>query len=227
MFGFQVHPAASPAVSPRRFYHRWVAACTGGELIGIGVATAAALLVNAWLGEPQSLASRLGVLALFAMVGLVEGGALAWLEWRVLRTRLPRLPARQWVGVTAAVAIIGWIVGMTPSLFVNGAEAAPAEPPLARILLMAAMAGGAAGLCFGAAQWLVLRRYAERAHRWIWIHLPAWALAMAAIFLGAALPGSDWEAWMIGVSGVAGGALGGSLLGVVTGVVAESLMPCT
>jgi NAD(P)-dependent dehydrogenase (short-subunit alcohol dehydrogenase family) len=93
------------------------------------------------------------------------------------------------------------------------------------VLLLAATAGGAAGLCFGAAQWFVLRRHAERAHRWIWIHVPGWALGMAGIFLGASVPSADWPSWAIAVSGASGGALGGLLLGAVTGVVAQRLTP--
>lgn len=61
---------------------------------GIGVATGAALAVNALIGEPQSNRARLVTLVTFAVVGAVEGTALAGLEWRVLRDRLPRLRAR-------------------------------------------------------------------------------------------------------------------------------------
>ncbi|MGB7218173.1 MAG: SDR family NAD(P)-dependent oxidoreductase [Vicinamibacterales bacterium] len=209
------------------FYRRWIVACAAGELIGIGAAAGAALVVNALLGEPQSLGSRLAVLLVFATVGVVEGGALAAFQWRVLRARLPRLRAAEWVGVTVALAVAGWLVGMTPSLFINVNQgAAPQdEPGLAFVLLIAALAGAGAGLCFGAAQWFILRRHAERASRWMWIHVPAWALAMSAIFLGASLPDAGSSAWFIALSGVAGGVLGGVLLGAITGLVARELQP--
>jgi hypothetical protein len=207
------------------FYRRWVAACAAGELIGIGTATVAAIALNSLFGEPQSLSARLALLAAFAVVGAVEGGALAYLQWRVLRSRLPRLRAAEWIGATVAVAVAGWIAGMTPSLFVAQSPAPSGEPGLAFILALAAAAGGAAGLCFGAAQWFVLRRYASHASRWIWIHLPAWALAMAAIFLGATIPDAEWTPWAIGIAGAIGGILGGVLLGVVTGLVARELSP--
>jgi hypothetical protein len=208
------------------FYQRWIVACAAGELIGIGVATGAAVVLNALVGEPESTSARLWALALFSVVGAVEGGALAGLQWRVLRSRLPRVSASKWVGVTVAIAVAGWILGMTPSLFGTDATSAPAEePPLVAILLLAAAAGGGAGLCFGVAQWLVLRQHAQRAARWIWIHAPAWALAMSAIFLGAALPSAGSPAWLIAVTGVLGGVLGGLLLGAITGLVARSLQP--
>jgi len=207
------------------FYRRWIVACAAGELVGIGAAAGVALAINALIGEPQSLGSRLLTLATFAAVGAVEGTALAGFQWRVLRTRLPRLRAGEWVGVTVALAVAAWIAGMTPSLFINHEATVQEEPGLGVVLLMAALAGAGAGLCFGAAQWFILRRHAERAHRWIWIHVPAWALAMAAIFLGASLPVPGSSGWFIALTGAAGGVLGGLLLGAVTGLVARNLRP--
>jgi len=225
LFRPRAHRHAGPS-----FYGRWVGACTAGELVGIGTATGAALAVNAWIGEPASTIGRLAVLGIFAAVGFVEGGALAFLQWRVLRSPLPRLRAGEWLAPTIAIAVAGWLIGMTPSLFFAGmpdtsAAVAPVEPPLSAVLALAALAGAAAGLCFGAAQWFVLRRHAERSQDWIWIHVPAWALALAAIFLGATVPSSDWPPWGIAVLGVAGGVLGGLLLGAVTGIVALRLTP--
>lgn len=207
------------------FYRRWIVACAAGELVGIGVAAGVGVAINALIGEPQSLGSRLLILATFAVVGAVEGSALAGFQWRVLRTRLPRLRVGEWVGVTVALAVAGWIVGMIPSLFINHDATVQEEPGLGIVLLMAAMAGAGAGLCFGVAQWFILRRHAERADRWIWIHAPAWALAMSAIFLGASLPSAGSSGWLIALSGAAGGVLGGLLLGAVTGLVARKLQP--
>ena len=207
------------------FYRRWVVACAAGELVGMGVAAGAALVVSAFIGEPQSLDTRVLTLATFAAVGAVEGTALAGFQWAVLRTRLPRLRAGEWIAVTVALAVAGWIVGMMPSLFVNHDATAQEEPGLAVVLLLAAVAGAGAGLCFGAAQWFILRRHAERASRWVWIHVPAWALAMSAIFLGASLPSPASAGWFIALSGVAGGVVGGVLLGAVTGLVAQHVRP--
>jgi len=228
----QVWPSAQAAGegrAPWPFYPRWVAACTAGEFVGIGTATGTALAANTWIGEPGSTPTRLAMLATFAVVGAIEGAALAFLQWLVLRSRLPRLRAGEWIAPTVAIAVAGWVVGMTPSLLIGPPEppssVAPSEPSLLAVLLLAALAGAAAGLCFGVAQWFVLRRHAERARQWIWIHVPAWALAMAAIFLGATLPTTEWPVWAIGVSGVGGGVFGGLLLGAVTGLVARQLTP--
>ena len=59
---------ASPDVSLRSFYRRWVTACALGELIGIGSATGAAVAINAVIGDPRSLGTRLITLATFALV---------------------------------------------------------------------------------------------------------------------------------------------------------------
>lgn len=210
------------------FYTRWIAACTAGELIGIGVATTAGMTVDLLIGEPRSLGLRLLTLFIFAVVGIVEGLALAGFQWRVLRTRLPRLRPGAWLGATATLAVAGWIAGMTPSLFLAGAptlESPQPEPSLPLVLLMAAGAGAGAGLCFGVAQWAVLRHHADHAARWIWIHVPAWAAAMAAIFLGASLPTSSSSAAVIAIAGISGGLLGGICLGAITGLVARRLQP--
>jgi len=210
-----------------RFYRQWVLACAAGELIGIGTATMAGMGVNAWIGEPQSNTARLIVLATFGGVGAIEGGALAALQWNVLRRRLPRLRLTEWSVPTIIIATTGWIAGMSPSLWLAHANTPvpPAEPALMVVLMLAALTGAAAGLAFGAAQWFVLRRHAELAHRWIWIHAPAWALGMGAIFLGASLPNADSSRWTIASCGLAGGALGGVLLGAVSGIFAKQLTP--
>jgi NAD(P)-dependent dehydrogenase (short-subunit alcohol dehydrogenase family) len=209
----------------KSFYRRWIAACTAGELVGIGTAAAVAVALNALGGEPRSSGTRLLALAVFAAVGAVEGGALAAFQWRVLRTRVPRLGLGEWMAPTIAIAVAGF-AGMAPALFLSGPDGpAPPGPGLLSVLLVAAVVGAGAGLCVGAAQWLVLRRHVERAERWIWIHAPAWALAMAAIVLGASIPAAESPAWFIVASGAAGGALGGLVLGAVTGLVARGLRP--
>jgi retinol dehydrogenase-12 len=207
------------------FYRRWIVACTAGELVGVGTAAGAALAINGLIGEPRSSGARVLTLATFAVVGAVEGGALAAFQWRVLGARLPRLRAGEWIAVTVAISVAGWLTGMAPALFIQHDAPGSPEPSLPIVLLLAGVAGAGAGLCFGAAQWFILRRHAERAARWIWIHVPAWALAMAAIFLAASWPTAESPRWFIALSGAAGGALGGLLLGAVTGLVAQDLQP--
>lgn len=208
---------------------RWLLACTAAELCGIGVVTGTALGVQAALGEPTSFIGKLETLAAMTAAGSLEGMALGGFQFWALRRILPRLRPAAWIGTTVGVAVVGWILGMSVPLFFGSdaghAPQAATEPPLFFVLLMAAAAGAGAGLCFGFAQWLVLRRHVEQSRNWIFIHIPAWAAAMAAIFLGASLPQANWPKWAIAVSGILGGLLGGLLLGSISGIVARRLRP--
>jgi hypothetical protein len=215
------------AADRRRFHWRWIGACALAELVGIASVAAIAIITGSW-GPPATWSARLGVWLAFAWAGSVEGLALGMLQHRLLRERLPLLSHDAWVGVTAAVAVLGWSIGMAIPTFL-GTPQEPAnavEPGLGQILVMAAGIGAVSGALFGAAQGWVLRLAAEGAwRRWIAIHVPAWALAMPAIFAGASIPDAGWPSWAILLSGAAGGLLGGALLGAVTGFAARSLTP--
>ena len=215
---------------------RWIAGCALAECLGIGTAGAVAVLFERMFGAPQTWAGRAAVLGAMALAGAVEGSALGFAQWRELRWRVPTLQVRAWLGVTVAAAVIGWGAGMSGPVLAGAgdgsasgsaaaASAASAEPPLAVILLMSAGVGVAAGLFFGGAQWLVLRRHVarEQARRWVVINAAAWAPAMAAIFAGASIPSAQWSLQAIVASGAAGGLVGGTLLGVVTLPVASRL----
>lgn len=49
---------------------------------------------------------------------------------------------------------------------------------------LAAALGLVTGPVLGLAQWIVLRRYVERAGRWLWANALAWGVGMPVIFLG-------------------------------------------
>jgi retinol dehydrogenase-12 len=208
------------------FYWRFVGACGLAELIGIGTIGLVATALHRAIGEPDRLSDRWLVFLTMTAAGAIEGAALGYFQWRMLRLRLPRLRRGEWVGVTVALAMAGWAVGMARPVFGPASTSPPgAGPGPGMVLLLAAGAGAAAGALFGAAQWLVLRRHCPRAGRWIGVNVAGWAAAMAAIFLGASLPAADWPAWAIGTTGAAGGLAGGLLLGAITGLVARTLHP--
>jgi hypothetical protein len=207
-----------------RFRVRWVLACAVAELVGIGAAAAVAVTLQQVMGHPGTALQRWAALAALAGAGAIEGGALGWLQWRLLRQRLPHLRKGEWVGVTVAVAVLGWVAGMAGPLF--GARAGGgAEPGVGLVMALAAALGAGAGVCFGAAQWLVLRNHAQRSARWIAIHVPGWAAAMSVIFLGASLPDAGWAPVAILAAGMGGGLAGGTLLGAITSGVASGLQP--
>jgi hypothetical protein len=93
-----------------------------------------------------------------------------------------------------------------------------AEPALSLIVLMSAGMGAGAGLVFGFAQWLMLRRHAAHSAHWMLSNMGGWAVAMAWIFLAASWPGSSAPKAIVVLGGLAGGALGGLSIGAVTGI---------
>lgn len=210
-----------------RVYLRWIAACALAELIGIGVAAAAAVLMRAAVGTPATAPAAAAMLLAMAAAGSIEGGALGWLQATVLRDQLPGFPTHRWIACTVAVAVAGWVCGMAPSLLMHQAEPSVAtqDPGWFFVLGAAALLGAVAGALFGAAQWLVLRKRVRAASRWIWIHALGWAPAMVAIFAAASLPDEHSRPFSIVVLGAVGGLLGGSLLGAITGLVVRDLQP--
>jgi retinol dehydrogenase-12 len=205
-----------------RLYRSWIRACALGELLGIASVAMMAILLRRVVGEAGTAHARWPVALATSAAGAIEGAALGYLQWRVLRRRLPRLRAGEWVGMTIALAVAGWLAGMSAASFGGHAGV---EPPVWMMLLMATGLGAAAGAFFGAGQWLVLRHHAQHAGRWIGIHVPGWAVAMAAIFAGASVPRADWSPSAILLAAALGGLLGGVLLGATTGLVVHGLQP--
>lgn len=191
----------------------WILSCTLAEALGIGAAATAAVLAR---GSPS--------LELGAVVaaGAVEGTALGVLMGRQLHRRLPSLRVGAFTAVTVLFAVLGWGLGMGASMR-GGDETA--APPFLWALVAAGGLGLVMGALLGAAQWLVLRRHARNAGRWITWSALGWVPAMMAIFAGAMVPDQGTPAWLVVVCGIAGGASGGALLGAVTAHVATTIEP--
>ena len=197
----------------------WTLSCAAGELIGIGVAAGVATLLLLTIGEPETGAERWGVLVAMVGAGAIEGTAIGFFQWRVLRRPFPGISARAWVGTTVAVAVIGWFLGMLPSTLAapNVAAQDPFDPPLWMTALLATFTGLGAGLVFGLAQWGVLRRHARNASSWIVANALGWGLALAWIYAAAALPAEGASLGTVIAIGSAGGILAGLSVGAVTG----------
>jgi hypothetical protein len=156
--------------------HRWLIAVTAAETAGfLAPACAGILSARAGLGGLRQA-------ALVVAAGLLEGATLGAgqafaLSFRVRRGRFAVL--------TALAAGSVWLCVMVPSLALRGGGVRVFRgSPL--VLAVAVVAGivlaGAALAAIGGAQWIELRHYAPRAHRWIaWTSL-AWALALPLSF---------------------------------------------
>lgn len=198
-------------------FRQWIVNCSAGELIGIGVAGSVALLLNTLMGEPQALGQKLLVLLVMVLAGAAEGSSVSWFQWRVLRKWYPRMKFQGWWKTTTAAAVIGWLLGMIPSLFLVSGTAAAGQPSWLVILLMAAGGGAVAGAMFGGFQFLELRKHTRRAGWWMVANAAAWSLAMCVIFIGATWPSATTPAGWIVISALVSGCVAGLLLGGVTG----------
>jgi hypothetical protein len=162
---------------------RWVVAFIGGEVVGFGLAALVAAVAGLAFGHEHAAIAILGG----ALAGIVEGSAVGWAQWRVLRGPLPEIGRRSWIVATAAGATVAWAIGMSLGTFAAPSE----EPPFAVVLVGAALLGAALGALLGAGQWLVLRRHVARAARWVIANALGWTIGMVIAFGGAGLAGEE------------------------------------
>lgn len=201
--GSRPRTGTSPEPGPlrgRRLWARWFIFVTTGEFLGFSipaVAGAATARAGAGIAVPVILAA-----------GAVEGTLLGLAQAHVLRSALPTLSARRWVGATAAGAVVAYAIGMVPSA---AADHVRAWPPVA-LALSGIVLGLILLMSIGTAQWLVLRTAARRTARWIVTTAVAWSVGLG-VFLGFAMP-----LWHPGqpVAAVAGIGLAGGLLMAAT-----------
>ncbi len=207
-----------------QIWKRWTIYCSAGELLGIGGAAMLAWLFNSWWGEPTTFSGRLVNWVVMLGAGLVEGSILGWMQWRVLKTLFPKIPDGRWIRYTIYVAMLGWGLGMLPSLFITSSEAAAESsfvPPGPTTLLFYVLVLGMGlflGAIFGWFQWLALRRYVKSAYDWIYGNMIGWAFGMLWIFLFASWPTETSPWWMIALSGLLGGLSAGLSVGGITGL---------
>lgn len=114
----------------------------------------------------------------FVIGGAVEGTVLGAAQASVLRGVLPGLRPRRWIGGTAIAAAVAWLIGQSLG------EAAPglAERSLPLLIVLAALGAPVLLVSIGLAQWIELRRHAERASRWILGSAAAWLVGLAVFF---------------------------------------------
>ena len=171
----------------RTFWGRWVAANALAEAVGLG---GSALVAFAFLVQWEATWGVIwSAVAVVLLSTLCEGTAVGVAQWAVLRGRFPALRLRAWWAMTALGAGVAWTLGMVPSTLISlgeaSTEAAPvAEPPALVVYALAAGMGLVLGPVLATPQWWVLRRFVDRAWRWIPANSLAWAVGMVAIFAG-------------------------------------------
>lgn len=218
------------------YWRKWTLSCAAGELLGIGCAGAIAFAVNHAVGEPVTLAEKLTVPGCMLVAGTIEGTVLGWLQWRVLKEKIQTLTAKDWIGMTVLIAVLGWFLGMLPSLFFIPNEPNPTEAPAPSAFenpwVFAALsisAGLVLGALFGLFQWFALRKHVPKSANWIGANALGWGAGLGWIYLFASLPTEQTPLWGNVLLGVTGGILAGVSVGAITGIfllkIVSSKMP--
>lgn len=175
-----------------RFYSRWIAANAWAEAAGLGTTLILGRAVAPALEREAGLAAILLAAGAAVILGiLLEGVLVGSAQALVLRAALRGLSAASWIKATMIGAGLAWLLGMVPSTVAALMGSAPSSgaaresaPSAAVQYGLALLLGAVTGPVLGLAQWLVLRRHAARASRWILANAVAWAIGMVVIFLG-------------------------------------------
>lgn len=198
----------------RAFFRAWWRTVTMAEFLGFAVPAGAGALTA---GAPAAVAVPCVVAA-----GAIEGAILGWGQAVVLRRALPGLPRLRWIAVTAAAAVLAYLIGLSPSTLT---DVWSARPPAVAVGI-GVLLGVALLASIGAAQWTVLRRFVPRAARWIVATALAW-LAGLVVFTGFTMP-----LWRPGqplpltvAIGVAGGLLMAATFAAVSGIALRRMLP--
>lgn len=207
-------PGPRPPSGPDRadrFLRNWLLWVSLGESVGF---LAPVLAQLAFAGSPV-------VAPALILAGAVEGTVLGWTQATVLRSRVPALNRRRWVGATAAAAAAAWFIGLLPAEWADVWQRWPEAAQLVAGVLVAAVL-----LCaLGFAQWFELRRHLAGAGWWIVGSAAAWGAGLA-VFFAVATP--LWQPGQAGALVLLIGVLAGVLMAVcmalVTGVVLHLLL---
>ncbi|WP_083914057.1 hypothetical protein [Nocardia concava] len=192
--------SALPVSPERDLRRRWFTKVTTGEFLGF--------LTPALVGALTVHASAAVLVPAILAAGAVEGAVLGYFQGGVLRTWLSGLRIRDWMAATAAAAVLAWSVGVLPMLFGErfGEWPAWAQIPVA--------VTGALVMVFsiGVAQWMVLRRFTDRAALWILANAVAWIGGLVAFMLVAP---PLWQPGQPPILIAAIGALAGAVMAAV------------
>ncbi len=208
-----------------RLWKKWTINCAIGELLGIACAGAIAFGINSTIGEPQSLGSKIVVLLAMMFAGLMEGTILSLFQWKVLVTRFQNIPKNEWMFYTILVGVLGWFLGMLPSLFFMpvGSETQGLSEKIDFsnpyiFAFLSVSVGLGFGAAFGLFQWFSLKKYAQKAYKWIIANALGWGLGLGWIYLFTSLPTEQSTLAFNILMGIIGGVLAGLSVGAITGI---------
>jgi hypothetical protein len=196
-----------PAARRWLLWRRWTIATTLGEFAAFSVPGVAGAL--AWgLGIPAA-----GLFGVMAVAGTAEGAILGSAQWLALRRELAGLRWRDWAGATALGAGAAWTLAMVPAAFWDQLEDVHPAMPVALL----APAGAGVLLSVGAAQWLVLRRFVERAGWWMPANAAAWAIGVTLVIAAMNPTTEDTPAAVVAAVSATSGLGMGAVVAAITG----------
>lgn len=205
-------------------YRNWIVANGLAEALGLGTTFVLGVTLAPLLEGAPSVPTVVGSIVAAVTLGtLLEGVLVGALQAQVLRERFLQMRPKAWVTATAVGAGAAWLVGMVPStvmMLATDTSSSSAEPSAFLQYALAVPVGAVTGPILGGAQWIVLRRHARNAVRWLWANAVAWAVGMPVIFLGMDFVpwNGSWVARTLaiyvvcGVSGLVVGAIHGRTL---------------
>ncbi len=198
----------------------WVLATIVGGVIGIGIASVASIMANT-LGP---INAPINVVMLLHVVGALEGMALGFTQWLVLRRYIKHVGG--WIVATSIGAIAAWLIGLKvivvlTLIFFNGVMAE--TTPLA-LLKSVFWLGTWMGAVVGLAQWLVLRTHVRRGIIWVLANALAWGLGLLVAVMG--ITWGEASTWATGTAlvPIAAGATAGAVVGAITGITLVGLL---
>ena len=166
-------------------WYRWVLANAVGEGVGLGMTLMIGFVL---LSIVEKTVGTVAVAGLAVLAGTcIEGMVVGTAQWLVLRRPLQGMRWHTWALVTALGAFVAWALGMIPStFFLTGAHSGTAAPAMSDLVRygLAALMGFVLGPILGVPQWLVLRRYVQKAGWWVLANSLAWAVGMVVVFIG-------------------------------------------
>lgn len=216
----------TPEVSS--FWPRWLLRCALAEFVGIAVAALVAVGLTRWLGEPTTVAGRLGFYGAALGAGALEGALVGWAQGSLLRVRLPSLRLGRFIGWTTLPVVACWAVGMFPSTFLFTDPGVLTQPVPERstivVSLWSGLGGALGGLLIGGAQALELRHQVGAVKAWLLATALGWGVALPLDMTGAMVPGPTTPPLLVIVSAALGGVLAGLAFAIPTGWVARRLV---
>jgi hypothetical protein len=194
---------------------RWVLANLVGEFIGLGVAGGLGAGVTLVLDNVTGTGTFIVLTIALVMAATVEGAIVGLAQWWVLGHYLPTLTRRVWLLATVLGAIVAWMTGMMLSTL--GADFISARESTAALLFGATL-GPVVGALLGAAQWLALRHYVQRAGWWVLANALAWTAGMAVIFAATGIVQESTPVAVVAITWAVSGILAGMVVAAIHGL---------